>query len=89
MIALLLFCSVLVLIIVIDISIASEERDGLSIIKVLLDLFLIILFNVLINCSSPLLDNTIKNYEQGNIMKEYTIIGDDTTYRYVYKKIKN
>lgn len=57
--------------------------------KDLITILLIVLgVGLILNCanSNYLVNRVMKQYEQGNVKKEYTIIESDTTYKYVLKK---
>lgn len=51
-------------------------------------LFMVLGTGLILTCinSNYSVNRVMKQYEQGNIKKEYTIIESDTTYKYVLKK---
>lgn len=86
MFILLSFSLLLLIINVIDCELFFEKRDIIFGVKVICNVLLIILFLFLINGNNILINAHIKAYEKGDIVKEYTIINNDTTYRFIYKR---
>lgn len=83
----LITASILLLILVIYSACSSEDDGVLPFVIILIGAFIFVAF-LRFSASDNVADKILKGYEEGKYQKEYTIIGSDTTYKWVSKSIE-